>query len=215
MWWCGWSNGWLPAKVPPQPFPHYLLVTRLSCSPAKLCYLPWKETLSCQSFMPSSLAPYHSRNNCNPVICVLPTGERPATLSNSTLPKFICRHISLHWRSPVSSHLCAKNVADQLFLWDNFGLLPGKVESLLWSDPDTIGLKCTIPTDFESAKSNPHDCAEECFCAPGGLSPKLISSELTLAATHPPGDPEVSVYQYFLQLKALGIHMPAPKKGWN
>lgn len=53
------------------------------------------------------------------------------------------------------------------------------------------------------------------LCAPGGLSPKFISSELNLAATHLSGDPEASLYQYFLQLKPLGIQMPAAKSGWS
>lgn len=146
-------------KWPPQPFPHRLAVTGPSLAPAKVCYLPCEKTQSQQSFLPSSPALYHSRNNLYQVICDLPTGERPARLSNSALPKFIYRHISLHWRSPVSSDFCAKNVGDKLSLCDNFGILPGKALSLLRSDLDAVGLNCTIPTGFESAKSNPHDCA--------------------------------------------------------
>jgi len=50
-------------------------------------------------------------------------------------------------------------MADQLSLWDNFGVLPGKVLSPLPSDPDAIGLNCPVPTSFRSAESNPHDSA--------------------------------------------------------
>lgn len=53
------------------------------------------------------------------------------------------------------------------------------------------------------------------LCAPGDLYPKVICSELNLAATRAPGDPAVSVYQYFLPLKPLGIQVPAAESGWS
>lgn len=50
-------------------------------------------------------------------------------------------------------------MADELCLWNNLGILPEEVLSLLRCDPDAIGLNYTVPTGFESASSNPHDCA--------------------------------------------------------
>lgn len=83
--------------------------------------------------------PAESAITCALVTCPLPlhkdilpgqlwftNNERPLRLSNGTLTKFICRHVPLHWRSLVFSGLCVKNVADQLSLWDNFGILSGK-----------------------------------------------------------------------------------------
>ena len=83
----------------------------------------------------------------------------------------------------MSSDLCAKKVADQLSLWDNFGMLLGKVLSLLQSDPDTMGLNCTIPTGFESADSNPHDCAGgRVFTGKSLAVPRIIDSGMFLRA---------------------------------
>lgn len=59
-------------KWPPRPFPHRLAVTGFSFALAKLRYPLCKQTE--QSFVPSSPALYHSRNNFYQVICDLPRG---------------------------------------------------------------------------------------------------------------------------------------------
>lgn len=166
----------------------------------------WVHSALTDSMSPVPLSPalYHSRKKFYQVSCDLPANERPVRLSNSTLPKFNCRHIPLHWRSLVSSDSCAKNGADQLSLWDKFGILSGKCWvscDLTWCHRTWLRNSCWL-------WSNPHDPAEvrgstgtslvvlgpavllslACANAQKGqshsLRPKFMSCELHLT-THP------------------------------
>lgn len=90
----GWVKGWLAASWN-GPF---VLSPMLCQSHGPTLYqkkMP-PSLLREQSLVPLSPALYHSRKTFYQVSCHLPASERPVRLSNSTLSKFICRHIPLH-----------------------------------------------------------------------------------------------------------------------